>query len=33
MDQQTRHEIWLLALGTIVVEAPFVAIAAVMTLN
>jgi hypothetical protein len=33
MDQQTRHEIWLLALGTIVVEAPFVAIAAVMMLN
>jgi hypothetical protein len=27
MDQQTRHEIWLLALGTIVVEAPFIAIA------
>jgi hypothetical protein len=27
MDQQTRHEIWLLALGTTVVEAPFIAIA------
>jgi hypothetical protein len=27
MDQQTRHEMWLLALGTIVVEAPFIAIA------
>jgi hypothetical protein len=33
MDQQTRREIWLLALGAIVVEAPFVAIAAVMMLN
>jgi hypothetical protein len=27
MDQQTRHEMWLLVLGTIVVEAPFIAIA------
>jgi hypothetical protein len=33
MDQQTRHEIWILALGTIVVEAPFIAIAAVMMLD
>jgi hypothetical protein len=28
MDKQTRHEIWLLAIGTIMIEAPFVAIAA-----
>jgi hypothetical protein len=32
-DQQTRREIWILALGTIVVEAPFIAIAAVMMLD
>jgi hypothetical protein len=33
MDQQTRRELWILALGTIVVEAPFIAIAAVMMLD
>jgi hypothetical protein len=27
MDTQTKREIWLLALGTIIVEMPFVAIA------
>jgi hypothetical protein len=33
MDKQTKYEIWLLALGTIAVEAPFLAIAAVMMLS
>jgi hypothetical protein len=33
MDQQTKHEIWLLALGTILIEAPFVAVAAVLILS
>ena len=28
MDQQSKHEIWWLAIGTILIEAPFVAIAA-----
>jgi hypothetical protein len=28
MDSQTKHEIWLLAIGTIMIEAPFAAIAA-----
>jgi hypothetical protein len=28
MDSQTRHEIWLLAIGMVIVEAPIVAIAA-----
>jgi hypothetical protein len=27
MDTQTKREIWLLALGTAIVEAPFVTIA------
>jgi len=27
MDSATKHEIWLLALGTAMLEAPFVAIA------
>jgi hypothetical protein len=27
MDTQTKREIWLLALSTAIVEAPFVAIA------
>jgi hypothetical protein len=27
MDRQTKHEILLLALGTILIEAPFLAIA------
>jgi hypothetical protein len=30
MDRQTRHEIWLLALGTVLVEVPVVAIAALV---
>jgi hypothetical protein len=33
MDKQTKYEIWLLALGTTAVEAPFLAIAAVMMLS
>jgi hypothetical protein len=28
MDRQTKHEIWFLAIGAIMIEAPFVAIAA-----
>ena len=28
MDRQTKHEIWILAIGTIVIEAPFLAVAA-----
>jgi hypothetical protein len=28
MDHQTKHEIWVLAIGTILIEAPFVAMAA-----
>jgi hypothetical protein len=28
MDSQTKHEIWILAIGTIMIEAPFVALAA-----
>jgi hypothetical protein len=33
MDKQTKHEIWLLALGTILVEAPLAAMAAVIILS
>jgi hypothetical protein len=33
MDAQTKREIWLLALGTIIVEVPVVAIAALMILT
>jgi hypothetical protein len=33
MDQETRREIWLLALGTIVLEAPVVVIAMVAILG
>ena len=33
MDRQTKHEIWLLAIGTIIFEAPFVAIAALAILG
>jgi hypothetical protein len=29
MDMQTKHEIWLLAIGTILIEVPLAAIAAV----
>jgi hypothetical protein len=32
MDKQTKHEIWLLALGTLAVEAP-IAIAALAILT
>ena len=32
MDPQTKHEIWLLALGTFVVEAPLAALAAMVIL-
>jgi hypothetical protein len=32
MDKQTRHEIWLLAIGTIIVEIP-VAFAAFVILS
>ena len=28
MDQQSKREIWWLAIGTIIIEVPFVAIAA-----
>jgi hypothetical protein len=28
MDQQSKREIWVLAIGTIIIEAPIVAIAA-----
>jgi hypothetical protein len=28
MDSQTKHEIWVLALGAIMLEAPFIAITA-----
>jgi hypothetical protein len=28
MDRQTKHEIWLLAIGTIIFEVPVVAVAA-----
>jgi hypothetical protein len=28
MDKQTKHEIWILALGAIMLEAPFIAVAA-----
>lgn len=28
MDSQTKHEIWILALGAIMLEAPFLAVAA-----
>ena len=28
MDQQSKREIWVLAIGTILIEMPFVAIAA-----
>jgi hypothetical protein len=28
ISRQTKHEIWILAIGTIMIEAPFVAIAA-----
>ena len=30
MDSQTKHEIWFLAIGAIMIEAPFVAIAALV---
>jgi hypothetical protein len=33
MDKQTKHEIWLLALGTILIEAPLVAMATVIILS
>jgi hypothetical protein len=33
MDRQTKQEIWLLAIGTFIVEAPFVAIAALAILG
>jgi hypothetical protein len=29
MDKQTKYEIWLLTIGALVIEAPFVAIAAI----
>jgi hypothetical protein len=29
MDKQTKHEIWLLTIGALVMEVPFVAIAAI----
>jgi hypothetical protein len=32
MDKQTKHEIWLLALGTLVLEAP-IAVAALAILT
>jgi hypothetical protein len=28
MDGQTKHEIWVLAIGAIIIEVPFLAIAA-----
>jgi hypothetical protein len=28
MDQQSKREIWVLAIGTIIIEVPIVAIAA-----
>jgi hypothetical protein len=28
MDRQTKHEIWLLTIGAIMVEAPFIAVVA-----
>ena len=33
MDKETKREIWLLAVGTIIAEAPFVAIAAFVALT
>jgi len=30
MDTQSKHEIWVLAIRTIVIEVPIVAIAALM---
>jgi hypothetical protein len=33
MDEQTKREILVLALGTFLVEAPFVAIAAIAVLG
>jgi hypothetical protein len=33
MDPQTRHEIWVLAVGTALLEAPFIAIVAVAFLS
>jgi hypothetical protein len=33
MDRQTKHEIWLLAIGTIIFEVPVVAVAALAILG
>ncbi len=30
MDRQTKHEIWLLAIGTFIVEVPVAALAVVV---
>jgi len=32
MDGQTKHEIWFLAIGTILVEMPIVVIAAALAI-
>jgi hypothetical protein len=33
MDTQTKHEIWVIALSAAILEAPFLAIAAVALLG
>jgi hypothetical protein len=33
MDPQSKREIWLLAIGTIVAELPFIAIATLVVLS
>ena len=33
MDSVTKHEIWVIALSTAILEAPFLAIAAVAVLG
>jgi hypothetical protein len=33
MDTQTKHEIWILAVSAAILEAPFLAIAAVAVLG
>ena len=33
MDKETKHEMWLLAVGTALLELPVVAIVALMVLN
>ena len=33
MDKETKHEMWLLAVGTALLEMPVVAIVAVMMLT